>query len=111
VKTNVTLKLDRDLLTEARTIAAEEGSSLSALLSERLETLVRERPDSSNYLNIRHLRRVLGRVFRDKGFRGSRFNSSEVQRFVPVRRFPGNRHEPGPKGRQDVAPADEGGRG
>jgi hypothetical protein len=43
VKTNVTLKLDADLLREARVIAAAEGRSVSALLAERLEALVRER--------------------------------------------------------------------
>lgn len=43
MKTNVTLKLDADLLREARVIAAEEGRSVSALLTERLESLVRER--------------------------------------------------------------------
>jgi hypothetical protein len=43
VKTNVTLKLDADLLREARVLAAEEGRSLSALLTDRLETLIRER--------------------------------------------------------------------
>jgi hypothetical protein len=43
MKTNVTLKLDADLLREARVIAAEDGSSVSALLSDRLESLVRER--------------------------------------------------------------------
>jgi hypothetical protein len=43
MKTNVTLKLDADLLREARVIAAEEGRSVSALLAERLESLVRER--------------------------------------------------------------------
>lgn len=43
MKTNVTLKLDADLLREARVIAAEEGRSVSSLLTERLETLVRER--------------------------------------------------------------------
>ena len=42
-KTNVTLKLDAGLLREARVIAAEEGSSVSALLADRLESLVRER--------------------------------------------------------------------
>ncbi len=42
-KANVTLKLDADLLREARVIAAQEGRSVSALLSERLEALVRER--------------------------------------------------------------------
>ncbi len=43
MKTNVTLKLDADLLREARVIAAEEGRSVSALLTERLESIVRER--------------------------------------------------------------------
>lgn len=43
MKTNVTLKVDADLLREARVIAAEEGSSVSALLTDRLESLVRER--------------------------------------------------------------------
>jgi hypothetical protein len=43
MKTNVTLKLDVDLLREARIFAAERGSSLSALLTERLEAMVRER--------------------------------------------------------------------
>ena len=40
MKTNVTLKLDADLLREARVIAAEEGRSVSALLTERLESVV-----------------------------------------------------------------------
>ena len=43
LKTNVTLKLDADLLREARVIAAEEGRSVSALLTDRLEAMVRER--------------------------------------------------------------------
>ncbi len=43
MKTNVTLKLDTDLLREARIAAAEEGRSISALLTDRLETMVRER--------------------------------------------------------------------
>ena len=43
MKTNVTLKLDADLLREARVLAAREGSSISALLSERLTQAVRER--------------------------------------------------------------------
>jgi len=42
-KSNVTLKLDTDLLREARILAAEEGRSLSALLTERLEAMIRER--------------------------------------------------------------------
>ncbi len=43
MKTNLTLKLDADLIREARVLAAEEGQSISALLTERLEALVRER--------------------------------------------------------------------
>jgi hypothetical protein len=42
-RTNITLKLDADLLREARIIAAEEGRSVNALVTERLESLVRER--------------------------------------------------------------------
>jgi len=43
MKTNVTLRLDADLLREARVVAAEEGRSVSALLTDRLEAIVRER--------------------------------------------------------------------
>jgi hypothetical protein len=43
VKTNVTLELEADLLREARVVAAEEGHSISALLANRLEAIVRER--------------------------------------------------------------------
>jgi len=43
MKTNVTLKLDAELLKEARVVAAEEGQSISALITERLESMVRER--------------------------------------------------------------------
>ena len=43
MKTNVTLKLDADLLREVRVVAAEEGRSISALLADRLEAIVRER--------------------------------------------------------------------
>ena len=43
MKANITLKLDVDLLREARVLAAEEGRSVSALLTERLEALVRDR--------------------------------------------------------------------
>jgi hypothetical protein len=42
MKTNVTLKLDADLLREARILAAEEGTSISAMLADRVEALVRE---------------------------------------------------------------------
>ncbi len=43
MKTNVTLKIDADLLREVRILAAVEGSSISALLSARLEREVRAR--------------------------------------------------------------------
>ncbi|MGD0940941.1 MAG: DUF6364 family protein [Terracidiphilus sp.] len=43
MKTNVTLKIEADLLQEARVLAAEEGSSISSLLATRLEEAVRER--------------------------------------------------------------------
>jgi hypothetical protein len=43
MKTNITLKLDADLLREARVLAAEEDTSISAMLAARLEQIVRER--------------------------------------------------------------------
>jgi hypothetical protein len=43
MKANVTLKIDEELLREARILAAEENSSISALLAGRLEQAVRER--------------------------------------------------------------------
>jgi hypothetical protein len=42
-KANITLKLDTDLLREVKIMAAEEDTSISALLAERLEQMVRER--------------------------------------------------------------------
>ena len=43
MKTNITLKIDADILREARVLAAEEGRSISALVTDRLESMVRER--------------------------------------------------------------------
>jgi hypothetical protein len=43
VKTNITLKLETTLIREARVLAAEEGTSISALLATRLEQIVNER--------------------------------------------------------------------
>jgi len=43
MKTNVTLKLDSEILREIRIIAAEEGSSISALLASKLQEIVRQR--------------------------------------------------------------------
>jgi nucleoside-diphosphate-sugar epimerase len=57
MKTNITLKLDADVLREARILAAEEGSSISRLLAAKLEELVRER---KGYDRVR--RRALARL-------------------------------------------------
>ncbi len=57
MKTNITLKIDADLLREARILAAEEGSSLSAMVAVRLEEVVRER---KGYRQAR--RRALARL-------------------------------------------------
>lgn len=43
MKTNITLKIEMGLLREARVLAAEKGTSISALLAAQLEHAVRER--------------------------------------------------------------------
>jgi predicted transcriptional regulator len=43
MKTNITLKVDRELLRRAKVIAAERDTSVSALVAEQLEKTVRER--------------------------------------------------------------------
>jgi hypothetical protein len=43
MKSNITLKLETRLIREARILAAEEGTSISALLATRLEQIVNER--------------------------------------------------------------------
>ncbi len=43
MKTNITLKLDAALLREVRILAAEQDTSISALLAARLEEMVRQR--------------------------------------------------------------------
>jgi hypothetical protein len=43
MKTNITLKLDAALLREAKILAVEEGTSLSAMVAAKLEQVVRER--------------------------------------------------------------------
>ncbi len=43
MKANITLKIDTELLREARILAAEEDSSISALLAERLQREIEER--------------------------------------------------------------------
>jgi hypothetical protein len=59
MKTSITLKVEADLLRESRIIAAEEGSSVSSLLSAQLESLVRAR---NGYDQAR--RRALARLDR-----------------------------------------------
>ncbi len=61
MKANITLKIEADLLREARLIAAEEGTSVSAMVATRLEQAVRER---KGYQQAR--RRALARL--RKGF-------------------------------------------
>ncbi len=61
MKANITLKIEADLLREARILAAEEGTSISALLAVRLEQAVRER---KGYNHAR--RRAMTRL--QKGF-------------------------------------------
>lgn len=41
MKTNITLKIDRALLRRAKVLAAERDTSVSALVAEQLETVVR----------------------------------------------------------------------
>ncbi|HET7209374.1 MAG TPA: hypothetical protein VFI95_22550 [Terriglobales bacterium] len=57
MKTNITLKLESDLLREVRILAAQEGTSISALLSDKLEKMVRERKAYDRARN-RALRRL-----------------------------------------------------
>ena len=61
MKTNITLKLDSDALREARILAAQEGVSISGLLSRTLEEIVRQRKGYD-----RSRRRALARL--RKGF-------------------------------------------
>ena len=43
MKTKITLRLDAELLQAAKAVAAEEGRPLSALLTDQLAAIVRER--------------------------------------------------------------------
>lgn len=61
MKTNITLKLDLDLLREIRVMAAEQGTSISSLLSKRLEELVEERK-GYNQARRRALARLRGGI-------------------------------------------------
>ena len=43
MKSNITLKIDRELLRKARVLAAEEGTSISALVASQLDQIVHRR--------------------------------------------------------------------
>ena len=43
MKTNITLKIETELVREARILAAEEGTSISALFAEQLKQVVQGR--------------------------------------------------------------------
>lgn len=45
MKTNVTLRLDADLLQDAKVLAARRGTSVSRLMADQMEELVRRERD------------------------------------------------------------------
>lgn len=59
MRTNVTVSMDAELLREAKVLAARRGTSVSALLAEELEQLVR---NETSHDQAR--RRALGRLER-----------------------------------------------
>jgi hypothetical protein len=61
MKTTVTLTLDADLLREVGSVAADEGRSISALLVDHLQAIVRERKafDKARRRALRRLREGL----------------------------------------------------
>ncbi|MGD0988093.1 MAG: ribbon-helix-helix domain-containing protein [Candidatus Sulfotelmatobacter sp.] len=72
MKSNITLKLDTELLRQVRILAAEEDTSISALLSERLEQILRER---NSYSKAK--KRALGRLCDGMDLRWSRPRSRD----------------------------------
>ena len=58
MKSTVTLTLEADLLREVRSVAADEGRSISALLTAHLQAIVRERKafDKARRRALRRLR-------------------------------------------------------
>ncbi len=45
MKANITIKLEKELLREARILAAEQGTSISAIVAAQLEEAMRKRKD------------------------------------------------------------------
>ena len=71
-KANITLRVDADLLREARVLAARQGTSVSRLLSGRLEEMVRQ---EKAYDTAR--RRALARLKRGYDLRWTRPSSRD----------------------------------
>ena len=56
-KTNVTLKLDAELIRAVKVLAAEKGMSISAVMTEKLEEFVKEKDEYE-----RAMKRALARM-------------------------------------------------
>ena len=61
MKTNITLRIDADLVREAKVLAAQRGTSVSRLLAEHLEDLIRR--DRAYEAAKNHALEVLKRGF------------------------------------------------
>ena len=61
MKTNLTIKLEKELVREAKVLAAKRGTSVSRMMAEQLELLVRQ---DQSYATAR--RRALRRL--EKGY-------------------------------------------
>lgn len=59
-KTNITLKLDADLLRSVKVIAAQRGTSVSALLTEKLEEIAKKDEEYE-----RAMKRAIARMEKD----------------------------------------------
>lgn len=78
-KANIALKLDRGLLREVRIIAAEEDTSISALLAFHLQEIVKSRGGSGQARN-----RALARMRKgyDLGFKPPKYRDELYERQV-----------------------------
>ena len=65
MKTNITLKIDDELLREAKIMAAQEDTSISALLTGQLQQLVRKR---KNFSAARRTAKLLMREAKPRGW-------------------------------------------
>jgi hypothetical protein len=68
-KTNITLKLDVDLLRQVKVLAALEGTSISALLTRQLERAVNQQAE---YEQARKSAKALMREAEDLGWKKPR---------------------------------------